>query len=188
MKCLQLNNKSSGSFYFGLDENDCYLCKAVSICSDTSLCPPLSGWCVLVEMVRWQSCVTLWFSGLSWMLTLQRNQWNQCCHWGSFLLVREDTPSYHLQYQSKACRSKLCRNCWTGDVCLSVRPSLQVLQMWFPVRFMESEIQSLQHCTSSWVGSTGSISLVTLAVVVSTFSKSIVSSCGLECILPVLDL
>lgn len=74
------------------------------------------------------------------------------------------------------------------SVCLSVRPSLQVLQMWFPVRFMESEIQSLQHCTSSWVGSTGSISLVTLAVVVSTFSKSIVSSCGLECILPVLDL
>lgn len=38
-------------------------------------------------------------------------------------------------------------------------PSFQVLQTWFPALFMESEIQSLQPCTLSWVRSTCSMSI-----------------------------
>ena len=66
----------------------------------------LSGWCVLAVMARWRSCVTLWSSELSWMQTPQRNQWNKCCRWGSFLQVRkrEDTPTY----RSTHSRSTVC--------------------------------------------------------------------------------
>jgi len=37
---------------------------------------------------------------------------------------------------------------------------LQVLQMWFPALFMESEIRSLQLSTSSWVQTISSRSLI----------------------------
>lgn len=75
---------------------------------------------------------------------------------------REDIPSY----RSTACRSTHCRPTLYRNIQyistlsanmvfqLSDCPSLQVLQTWFPVLFMESEIQLLQPCTSSWVGST----------------------------------
>lgn len=81
----------------------------LSTCPYT-VCSCLSGLCVLVGMVRWQSCVMLWPSELSWMLILQRNQWNQCCHLESFLLVRERQTL--LQSHSMSMHTL-----WTDTVC-----------------------------------------------------------------------
>lgn len=75
-----------------LKHTDAWLC----LSSHYSVYPWLSAWCVSAGMGRWPSCVTLWSSEHSWMLILQKNQWNQCCPLESFLLVRHRERDIHL--------------------------------------------------------------------------------------------
>ena len=117
----------------------------------------LSGWCVSGGTVRWQSCAMLWSSELSWTQILRRVQLDQRCLWGSSLPVRKRTDPHedpqHVDPNTQWIHIMHKLPDRVGCPLISC-PSLQALQMWFPVLFMESEIQSLQPSTLSWVGST----------------------------------